>query len=120
MYIVLVAFQNDFYIATCTCLTCTQAGHIYICDMRAMDELPTKKTYFNVAPICLLYVKKNKKLVPIAIQLRQGVSEEDKKIGNPIFLPSDNWIDWTLAKMYYQSAHSQVQNNEYMSFYSQI
>ena len=76
--------------------------------MKVMDGLHPKKTYYNVAPICLLYVKKNKKLVPIAIQLKQGVSEEDKKVGNPIFLPSDNWIDWILAKMYYQSAHSQV------------
>eukprot|EP00731_Ephydatia_muelleri_P012472 Em0006g1366a len=26
---------------------------------------------------------------------------------NPIFLPTDSWADWTLAKMYYQCAHAQ-------------
>ena len=74
-----------------------------------MDGLKTREGYVNVAPICLLYVNKSQQLVPIAIQLKQGVSEEEKT-NNPIFLPSDNWIDWLLAKIYYQSAHSQVWN----------
>ncbi len=69
-----------------------------------MDGLKTREGYFNVAPICLLRVNKSKHLVPIAIQLKQGVSEEEK-IDNPIFSPSDNKIDWILAKIYYQSAH---------------
>ena len=60
-----------------------------------------------MAPICLLYVNGSGQLVPIAIQLKQGVREEDKD-NNPIFLPSDNWIDWLRAKIYYQSAHGQV------------
>ena len=73
-----------------------------------MDGLPTKKNHFASAPICLLYVNSSKQLVPIAIQLRQGVREEDKKEPNPIFLPSDGWYDWLLAKIYYQSAQAQV------------
>ncbi len=72
-----------------------------------MDGLKPRENYVNVAPICMLYVNKSKQLVPIAIQLKQGVREEEKT-DNPIFLPSDNWIDWLLAKIYYQSAHSQV------------
>ena len=72
-----------------------------------MDGLEAREGYFNVAPICLLYVNGSGQLVPIAIQLKQGVREEEKG-SNPIFLPTDNWIDWLRAKIFYQSAHSQV------------
>ena len=71
-----------------------------------MDGLPLKAGYYSSAPLCLLYVNKAKQLVPIAIQLKQEPGSN-----NPIFLPSDNWADWTLAKMYYQCAHAQVHNN---------
>ncbi len=71
-----------------------------------MNGLKSREGYVNVAPICMLYVNESKQLVPIAIQLKQGLREENTD--NPIFLPSDNWIDWLLAKIYYQSAHSQV------------
>ena len=81
-----------------------QAGHIYICNLKIMDGLPLKAGYYSSAPLCLLYVNKAKQLVPIAIQLKQEPGSN-----NPIFLPSDNWADWTLAKMYYQCAHAQVQ-----------
>ncbi len=73
-----------------------------------MDGLTPRKGCFAPAPICLLYVNTNDQLVPIAIQLKQGVRDEEKDQPNPIFLPSDHWIDWLLAKMYYQSSHSQV------------
>ena len=73
-----------------------------------MDGLPFRKDQFAVAPMCLLYVNSSKQLVPIAIQLRQGMREEDKKEPNPIFLPSDGWYAWLLAKIYYRSAHGQV------------
>ncbi len=86
-----------------------QAGNVYICDMKFMDGLKPRENYVNVAPICLLYVNKSKQLVPIAIQLKQGVREEEKT-DNPIFLPIDAPNDWLLAKIYYQSAHSQVRN----------
>ena len=68
-----------------------------------MDDLPTRKGQYCVAPICLLYVNGNNQLIPIAIQLKQKAGED-----NPIFLPSDHLIDWLLAKIYYQSANLQV------------
>jgi len=77
---------------------------MYICDMKMMEGLPARAGYYNCAPICLLYVNGGGELVPIAIQLKQN---EDKE-NNPIFLPSDHWVDWLMAKIYYQSAHSQV------------
>ena len=49
------------------------------------------------------YVNGINNLVPIAIQLQKTPGPD-----NPIFLPSDNWLDWVLAKMYYRSADSQV------------
>lgn len=81
----------------------TQAGHVYIVDMKVMHGLKTKEGEYGCAPICLLYVNSAKKLVPIAIQLKQESGDD-----NPIFLPSDNWIDWLLAKMYFNSSFGQV------------
>ncbi len=49
-----------------------QAGHVYICDLKIMEGLPTRSGQYSCAPICLLYVNSSKQLVPIAIQLRQG------------------------------------------------
>ena len=68
-----------------------------------MDGLPTREGQYCAAPICLLYVNGSNQLVPIAIQLKQKPGED-----NPIFFPSDGWIDWLLAKIYYQSASLQV------------
>ena len=85
---------------------------MYICDLKVMDGLPCRENYYCPAPLCLLYVNGYSKLVPIAIQLKQVPGHD-----NPIFLPSDHWIDWLLAKIFYQSAHSQVcvQHNLYYS-----
>ena len=86
-------------------LYCTQAGHVYICDLsEVMDGLPCRKGCYCAAPICLLYVNQAKQLVPIAIQLKKTPSAD-----NPIFLPTDNWFDWVLAKMYF----SEVQMHRY-------
>ena len=68
-----------------------------------MHGLPCKNNQYCAAPLCLLYVNGSKRLVPIAIQLKRDIRED-----NPIFLPSDDRIDWMLAKMYYLSAHGQV------------
>ena len=76
---------------------------MYICDLKIMDGLACKDGFYAAAPLCLLYVNGSDQLVPIAIQLQQQPGED-----NPIFMPSDHWIDWLLAKMFYQSAHGQV------------
>ena len=77
---------------------------MYICDLsEVMDGLPCKEGCYCPAPICLLYINGANKLVPIAIQLKRTPGP-----GNPIFLPTDNWFDWMLAKMYYRSADAQV------------
>ena len=81
----------------------TQAGKVYICDLTILDGLKTKEGYYTCAPTCLLYVDEAKCLVPIAIQLKKQPGED-----NPIFLPSDNLMDWLLAKIYYQHANTEV------------
>ena len=76
---------------------------MYICDLKIMEGLLSRKGQHCTAPICLLYVNGDNQLVPIAIQLKQKASED-----NPIFLPDPSDHDWLLAKIYYQSAHLQV------------
>ena len=81
-----------------------QNGRVYICDLsEIMDGLPCKEGCYCPAPICLLYVNEANNLVPIAIQLKKAPGPD-----NPIFLPTDKWFDWTLAKIYYRSADAQV------------
>lgn len=77
-----------------------------------MDGLPCRPGTYLAAPICLLYVNKMKELVPIAIQLKQTPGMD-----NPIFYPSDTWIDWTIAKLYFQSANTQVLRPQYLQYW---
>ena len=84
---------------------------MYICNLEFLDGLPSREGYYVCAPICLLYVNSSCQLVPIAIQLKQGLRQEEKNESNPIFVPSDNLYDWLLAKIYYQSMHGQVKGH---------
>ena len=68
-----------------------------------MHDLPTREGYYCPAPLCLLYVNGSKQLVPIAIQLMRDPGPD-----NPVFLPSDSWFEWLLAKIFYRSADAQV------------
>ncbi|XP_077367216.1 polyunsaturated fatty acid lipoxygenase ALOX8-like [Festucalex cinctus] len=74
-------------------------GNIFILDYKIMEDLPTTvmdgKQVPLSAPICLLYMTPEKKLLPLAIQLGQQPSKD-----NPIFLPSDSEVDWLLAKLH--------------------
>ncbi|XP_065143063.1 hydroperoxide isomerase ALOXE3 isoform X1 [Paramisgurnus dabryanus] len=78
-------------------------GNIFLCDYRRLVDLPTRVIngvqQHIAAPLCLLYKNQVGKLLPIAIQLKQQVSE-----GNPVFLPSDCELDWLLAKLYVRNA----------------
>jgi len=64
-----------------------------------MEGLPARAGHYFCAPICLLYVNKVGNLVPVAIQLKQN----GDGTANLIFLPSDSWIDWLTAKIYYHA-----------------
>ncbi|XP_076121993.1 polyunsaturated fatty acid lipoxygenase ALOX15B-like [Alosa pseudoharengus] len=79
-------------------------GNIFLCDYKDLNCVVGKENVIHdrlqylAAPLCLLYKTSDKKLLPIAIQLKQEAGEE-----NPIFLPSDNQ-DWLLAKIFVRNA----------------
>ena len=68
-----------------------------------MDGVSCKDGAYCPAPLCLLYVNAVGQVKPIAIQLGQKPGDD-----NPVFLPTDHWIDWIAAKTYYMSSHCQV------------
>ncbi|XP_003383419.1 PREDICTED: arachidonate 5-lipoxygenase-like [Amphimedon queenslandica] len=78
-------------------------GRVYIVDLsEIMDGLQCRDGCYCPAPTCLLHVNRMGKLVPIAIQLKRKPGDD-----NPIFLPSDTWMDWLMAKIYFKSAEAQ-------------
>ncbi|XP_056439844.1 polyunsaturated fatty acid lipoxygenase ALOX15B-like [Gadus chalcogrammus] len=83
-----------------------QNGNIFLCDYKLLDGLKANevngKQQYLMAPLVLLH-KTQKKLLPIAIQLKQEPSKD-----NPIFCPADSVYDWLLAKMFVRSADFQV------------
>ncbi|XP_068505436.1 arachidonate 12-lipoxygenase, 12R-type-like [Syngnathus scovelli] len=96
-------------------------GNIFLYDQKILSGIPGKLYHGEElqvpAPLCLLYVNPEKKLVPIAIQVHQEPSEE-----NPIFLPSDSETDWLLAKIFVKNANmvthqaiSHLKNTHFLS-----
>ncbi|XP_078799793.1 polyunsaturated fatty acid lipoxygenase ALOX15B-like [Oryzias latipes] len=79
-----------------------QKGNIFLCDYKHLDGVKTNtingKKQYLMAPLVLLQKTADKKLMPIAIQLKQTPAED-----NPIFLPTDSEYDWLLAKIFVRS-----------------
>ncbi|XP_019745087.1 arachidonate 12-lipoxygenase, 12R-type-like [Hippocampus comes] len=79
-------------------------GNIFLCDQKVLSGIPGKIYHGEKlqvpAPLCLLYLNPEQKLMPIAIQVHQQPSED-----NPIFLPSDSETDWLLAKIFIKNAN---------------
>ncbi|XP_072447374.1 polyunsaturated fatty acid 5-lipoxygenase-like [Chiloscyllium punctatum] len=80
--------------------------NIYIANYEILDGIPANVIegvqQYTAAPICLLYRNEQNYMIPIAIQLKQTLGED-----NPIFLPSDAELDWMLAKMWVRSCDFQ-------------
>ncbi|XP_042168777.1 hydroperoxide isomerase ALOXE3-like isoform X2 [Oncorhynchus tshawytscha] len=78
-------------------------GNIFLVDYKRLHGVTANvingKQHFLAAPLCLLYVTPEDKLIPIAIQLKQDPGED-----NPIFLPTDSEYDWLLAKIFVRNA----------------
>ncbi|XP_059197441.1 polyunsaturated fatty acid lipoxygenase ALOX15B-like [Centropristis striata] len=78
-------------------------GNIFLCDYKHLDGLKANtidgKKQYLMAPLVLLQKTPDKKLMPIAIQLKQTPAE-----GNPIFFPTDSEYDWLMAKIFVRSA----------------
>uniref|UniRef100_A0A3Q2Z8E5 Si:dkey-17e16.9 n=1 Tax=Hippocampus comes TaxID=109280 RepID=A0A3Q2Z8E5_HIPCM len=78
-------------------------GNMFLYDQKILSGIPGRLYHGErlplPAPLCLLYLNPEKKLIPIAIQVHQQPSED-----NPIFLPSDSETDWLLAKIMVKNA----------------
>ena len=61
--------------------------------------------------MCLLYLKTDGSLVPIAIQLGQEPGED-----YPIWTPKDEPLDWLLAKIWFK--HSDLQIHQVKTHYA--
>ncbi|XP_014775802.1 polyunsaturated fatty acid 5-lipoxygenase [Octopus bimaculoides] len=78
-----------------------QEKRLFYTDLEILEGICHKEQYDICAPIALFMLNSEDDLVPIAIQLQQ-----QKGADNPVFLPTDDWGVWTLAKMWYNLADS--------------
>ncbi|XP_073415809.1 polyunsaturated fatty acid lipoxygenase ALOX15B-like [Dendrobates tinctorius] len=90
-----------------------QKGNVFLADYKILQGVPTNdringKPQYLTAPMCLLWKDPRDQLLPIAIQLGQTPGEQ-----TPIFLPSDQEWDWTLAKIWVRNAEFQVHQMVY-------
>ncbi|XP_075190171.1 polyunsaturated fatty acid lipoxygenase ALOX15B-like [Anomaloglossus baeobatrachus] len=90
-----------------------QKGNVFLADYKILQGVPTNdfingKPQYMTAPMCLLWKDPRDQLLPIAIQLGQTPGEQ-----TPIFLPSDDEWDWTLAKIWVRNAEFQVHQMVY-------
>ncbi|KAM4045598.1 polyunsaturated fatty acid lipoxygenase ALOX15B-like [Anomaloglossus baeobatrachus] len=88
-------------------------GNIFLADYKVLHEIVANNSIndrqqYIAAPICLLWKDPQDQLLPIAIQLGQTPGKR-----TPIFLPSDNEWDWTLAKIWVRNADFQVHQTVY-------
>jgi hypothetical protein len=80
-----------------------EASRLYMVSYPDLEGIQPKPGRYVTAPICLLYLNGQKKLLPIAIQL--GQSPE----AGPVFTPRDEFWLWQTVKTFVQSADAQYQ-----------
>ncbi|XP_025776082.1 LOW QUALITY PROTEIN: hydroperoxide isomerase ALOXE3-like [Puma concolor] len=90
-----------------TCLqTELERGNVFLADYWILEEAPVHclngRQQYVAAPLCLLWLNPQGALVPLAIQLSQNPGPQ-----SPIFLPTDSYWDWLLAKTW-------VRNSEFL------
>ncbi|XP_029647282.1 allene oxide synthase-lipoxygenase protein isoform X1 [Octopus sinensis] len=78
-----------------------QEKRLFYADLEILEGIGHKEGFDCCAPIALFMLNSENNLVPIAIQLQQ-----QKGADNPVFLPTDDWGVWTLAKMWFNLADS--------------
>ncbi|KAL8593844.1 hypothetical protein ACOMHN_065321 [Nucella lapillus] len=72
---------------------------LFICDLYQLEGLPVRPGFELCSPIGLFFVDKDGQLRPVAIQLYQTPAPD-----NPVFLPTDDPVLWSLVKMWYNNA----------------
>ncbi|XP_044181127.1 polyunsaturated fatty acid lipoxygenase ALOX15B-like isoform X3 [Acropora millepora] len=79
------------------------ARRIFIVNLEILSRLNLDEPRKVVSPMALFFLSPAKSyLFPIAIQLFQ-----ERGDNNPVFLPSDPWYTWMLAKMWFNNADAQ-------------
>uniref|UniRef100_A0A8C2S360 Arachidonate lipoxygenase 3 n=1 Tax=Capra hircus TaxID=9925 RepID=A0A8C2S360_CAPHI len=94
-----------------TCLqTELERGNIFLADYWILAEVPVHcingRPQYVAAPLCLLWLNPQGALVPLAIQLCQTPGPN-----SPIFLPTDTYWDWLLAKTWVRNSEFLVHEN---------
>ncbi|WAR06955.1 LOX5-like protein [Mya arenaria] len=78
------------------------ARKLFIVDHAILDKCPKNPKITLCSPIALFF-REEDKIMPIAIQLFQGRSDD-----NPVFFPTDDKYTWILAKMWFNNADAQI------------
>ena len=83
-----------------------EQGRIYLVDTEILEGIPCfsseTETRYAPAAMCLLYVRDDDELAPVAIQLGQDPSAA------PIFTPADTETDWLVAKLFVRCAEGSI------------
>ncbi|XP_033743197.1 allene oxide synthase-lipoxygenase protein-like [Pecten maximus] len=75
------------------------AKRLFYIDYKMLEDIPCSGDRMICAPIGLFFVNKEKKLMPVAIQLKQNPGQD-----NPVFLPTDPEYVWLTAKLWFNNA----------------
>ena len=84
-----------------------EAGRVYVLSYPELECLAPSANYkgkydtYIACPTCLLYVRRDSHLVPVAIQLQPG----EKQL---VWTPDDSQSDWLFAKMWVREADAQI------------
>ncbi|XP_052771550.1 allene oxide synthase-lipoxygenase protein-like [Mya arenaria] len=97
--------ENDVVLASekLTFKEAVAANRLFIVDHRILKDCPTSDGIILCSPIALFVRNEDDKIMPVAIQLFQGKTEN-----NPVFFPNDDEITWPLVKMWFNNADAQV------------
>ncbi|KAK3755758.1 hypothetical protein QZH41_019984, partial [Actinostola sp. cb2023] len=78
-------------------------NRIFIISLEILSRIRPENIPNKIpSPFALFFLNAKKMLMPIAVQLFHLKADD-----NPVFLPSDPWYTWTLAKMWYNNAEAQ-------------
>lgn len=72
---------------------------LFLTDLVVTEDLKHKENFNICAPMALFMLDDEDQLMPIAIQLNQQKGPE-----NPVFLPTDDYYVWLMAKLWYNNA----------------
>ncbi|KAK2175219.1 hypothetical protein NP493_743g03006 [Ridgeia piscesae] len=104
---VTAAMLDRFADRGCSFLDEIEAGRVYFLSYPELEVLEQCTNYkgkydqYITCPSCLLYVRRDGHLVPVAIQLHPGTV-------HPVWTPADSSTDWLFAKMWVREADAQI------------